>query len=223
MMNNRPNELCQLASVWRGDMPEHGCIAEEKIDGWRAIYIRDHTGQPALFTRNGHPIEGVGHILHRLGQIEEAVGEALFIDGEFQVDGTLAATKAWCEREWKCGGEAGRFFAFDCMPLKEWQRGGTYRPLVERKAILESLSRQSQGDDWTWRQGSRGRDADTPPALVVLPDLWCADAADVRAEARRVWSRDGEGLMLKRDDSPYRRNRNDAWLKVKQGNAAMAA
>lgn len=128
-------QLCQLASGWKGPLPDGGALVEQKIDGFRALYFRGHDGQPKLWTRGGHRIEGVTHILHRLGQIEQSVGQALFIDGEFQVDGTLDATKRWCERGWKVGGEAGQFFAFDCMPEAEWRAGGTDRPVVERNPL----------------------------------------------------------------------------------------
>jgi hypothetical protein len=82
-------------------------VAEQKVDAFRALYLRNREGKPGLWTRNGYPIEGVGHILHQLAAMERIAGEPLMIDGEFCVgDGpdTLATTKAWCERDWKQGG-----------------------------------------------------------------------------------------------------------------------
>jgi ATP-dependent DNA ligase len=216
----RPASLCQLAGVYAGTLPDGGLMQEEKIDGWRAVYLPDHTGRKRLFTRGGHPIEGVEHILHRLAQIERAAGEPIVVDGEFQVAGSLAATKAWCERGWKAGGEAGQLFAFDCLPLTEWRAGGTATPLYERKKRLVDLFAESAGDSWEWRPGSYGRDDKAPP-VVLVEDSWCFDAGDVIAEARRVWARQGEGLMLKDPMSPYRRNRCDAWMKVKADNKWM--
>lgn len=72
-------------------------------------------------------------------------------------------------------------------------------------------------DDWTWRPGSRGRDDKLPP-VVVLPHAWVFDRRDVLEQAERVWAADGEGVMLKDPDSPYRRNRDKAWQKVKREN-----
>lgn len=215
-MFSRPKELCQLAGTWKGDVPIPGLLAEVKVDGWRALYLPDHKGKPRLFTRNGHPIEGTGHIVWQLGRMADAAGEPMIFDGEFQVDGALAATKAWCERGWKQGGEAGQFFAFDCMPLREWQGGGSATRLIERKAILRELLAVANDDCWDWRPGSHGRDAEAPP-VVVVDDEWAFDTRHVMDLANRVWASGGEGLMLKNAEAAYRRNRSDDWLKVKPG------
>jgi len=209
--------LCQLASDWRGTMPADGMVVEEKIDGFRAVYLPDHTGRKRLFTRNGMPIEGVDHILWRLAQIERAAGQSVVIDGEFQVEGTLAATKAWFERGWKGGGVAGRFYAFDILPYEQWERGGWDRPLVERKAWLVELEAAARADTWEWRPGSHG--SDDADAVTVLPDGWTFDTSDVVDEARRVWAAKGEGVMLKDAAAPYQRRRCAAWLKVKAENS----
>jgi len=216
-MRHRPKELCQLAGVWGGDVPEHGLMWEEKRDGWRALYLPDHEGRPTLFTRNGVPIGGTEHILWKLGQMEAAAGERMVFDGEFVVgDDDLVATKAWCESGWRQGGCAGTFHVFDVLTHAEWKAGGSDRPLVERKAMLRALFEQADGDDWTCRPGSHGRDDDAP-AVVVLPDGWAFEATDVLAEARRIWAAEGEGVMLKSPEAPYRRNRSSDWLKVKPG------
>lgn len=212
------NSLCQLAADWRGSTPTGGMLFEEKVDGWRALRLAGIDGKVRLWTRNGMPIEGVSHILQRLAAMETAAGEPMFFDGEFQVDDTLADTKAWCETRWKQGGTAGIFHAFDCMTLAEWRAGGTDRPLIERKAMLRRLFDESEPEDdgWTWAEGSRG--APTPTAVQIVPDSWAFDAADVVSEARRVWAEKGEGLMLKDAESPYQRRRCDAWQKVKAEN-----
>lgn len=212
--------LCQLAGDWRGDVPAGGLMAESKIDGWRAIYLTGIDGKPHLFTRNGHLIEGVGHIIYRLGLMEHAAGEPMFFDGEFQVRGSLGRTKQWCEGGWRHGGEAGIFHAFDCLTMSEWRTGGTDMPLYQRKARLADLARAVDEDDslsWEWRAGSRG-DESWRTSCPILPDQWVWDAGGVLNEARRVWATGGEGLMLKDAEAPYRRNRNAAWQKVKQAN-----
>jgi ATP-dependent DNA ligase len=216
----RPHHLCQLAGTWNGrTVPAGGCMAEEKIDGWRALYFRGRDGQPNLWTRNGFAIEGVGHILHRLALLEQMAGVPMMFDGEFQVGGTLAATKAWCERGWKLGGEAGTFHAFDALPDADWQQGGSSTPLHVRKQMLATMMREADAAplSWEWREGTRGREPDGP-AVVLVKDEWCADMGDVLDLANRVWSADGEGVVLKIFNSPYQRNRNDAWLKVKHPN-----
>lgn len=208
-------DLVQLAGVWDfATVPPGGCMAETKVDGWRAIW-RANSGRKALFTRGGHPIEGVDHILWRLSMIEQVAGRPMIFDGEFQVGGTLAATKQWCERGWKTGGEAGVLHLFDAMPLDDWRRGGSDAPLYQRKQVLADLiaAADAMPEAWDWRPGSHGRD--DPHCVQLLSDEWVSDADDALALARRVWVAGGEGLVLKDAESPYQRKRSDAWRKVK--------
>lgn len=214
---HRHKEFCQLAGTWDfATVPPGGCMAEEKVDGWRALYLRDWQGKPGLFTRGGRPIEGVGHILHRLALIEQCAGARLVFDGEYQAGGCLSATKAWCERGWKAGGEAGTLHLFDAMSMADWQAGGSSTPLYQRKAALagwiEAADRHPQA--WEWRPGTRGKEPEGE-AVKLVRDEWCASVADVMALARRVWMAGGEGLVIKDAESAYVRARSPAWLKVK--------
>ena len=209
-------QLCQLAGDWRGTIPTGGVMVEQKIDGWRGLRFPGIDGKVRLWTRNGMPIEGVGHILYQLERMERAAGEPVMFDGEFQVDGTLAATKHWCESGWKLGGEAGIYHLFDAMPLSAWQAGGDPTPLYQRKAWLKSLVEATAEPDWEWRPGSRGRD-EGATSVVLIDDVWCETAADVADAARRIWAEGGEGVMVKDAEAPYQRGRNSAWLKVKPG------
>lgn len=215
------NSLCQLAADYRGAIPEGGCMVETKVDGWRALYFPGWDGRWRLWSRNGHPIEGTEHIAWRLEQMQRMTGEPMVFDGEFQVDGTLAATKAWCERGWRLGGEAGIFHAFDCLPLAHWERGESPIPAYQRKATLKALWQAVEGDAglaWEWRPGSHGRDEVNPGPVQIVEDEWAFTPADVLGMARRVWAIDGEGLMLKDAEAPYRRLRSPAWMKVKREN-----
>lgn len=210
-------EICQLASAWDFQtLPCGGMLAEEKIDGFRAVYLRDWRGVPRLFTRGGQPIEGVGHILHRLDIMERCAGEPMVFDGEFQVDGCLSATKAWCERGWKGGGEAGTLHLFDCMPAADWKAGGSTEPHYRRRQRLEQLMAAADAHplSWEWRPRSRGKEP-SGPAVVMVEGHWVGDVADVMDAARRIWSAGGEGLMLKDAESPYLRGRQPFWRKVK--------
>jgi ATP-dependent DNA ligase len=210
-------ELVQLASVWDfRTIPSGGMMAETKIDGWRAAYLRNWRGEAGLYTRNGHEIHGVGHILHKLAMLERAAGEPMFFDGEFQVRVCLSATKHWCERGWKGGGEAGTFHLFDAMPLSQWKRGGSDTPLYRRKASLVEImaAADAMPEAWEWREGPRGREPEEP-AVVLLKDEWVANAFDALALARRAWAAKLEGLVLKYAESPYQRKRAPWWMKVK--------
>lgn len=210
-------ELCQLAGAWDFEtVPAGGCMAEQKIDGWRALYIRDWQGHAGLFTRNGQPIEGAGHILHRLSLMEMCAGEPMMFDGEFQVGGALDATKAWCESGWRKGGEAGTLHLFDAMPLADWRRGGSALPLYRRKArLVEMMTAADEHPlSWEWRPRSRGKEPDGP-AVTIIADQWVQDPGEALALARGVWAAGGEGIVLKDAETPYERKRVRHWLKVK--------
>lgn len=217
---SRPSSLCQLAGRYAGRMPEGGMMAEEKIDGWRCVFFPGRDGQRRLWTRGGMPMRGVDHIFARLVEIEAALGAPHVIDGEFQVGGALAATKAHQERGWR-EGSAGTFHAFDCVPLADWERGRCDIPLYERKCALRDALAATRPDpaSWEWREGSRGQNHGIDPVQYV-EDAWLFDDADVRVEAQRVWAQGGEGLMLKAADAPYVRARSDNWLKVKREGVA---
>lgn len=214
-------ELCQLAADYRGTLPPGGAMAEEKFDGWRGLRFPGIDGKVRLWTRGGFAIEGAGHILHHLDLMERVAGEPLFFDGEFQVDGTLLATKTWCERGWKQGSEAGVLHLFDAIPLADWKRGRCDIPLYQRKRRIEAFAGAVEQDpalSWEWRPGSRGRDEAGPIPVHVVADEWISEPGDVLDMARRVWARGGEGCVLKDAESPYVRGRCPAWLKVKQCN-----
>jgi ATP-dependent DNA ligase len=218
------NGLCMLATDWAGEVPAGGMMVEEKFDGIRAMYFRGVDGVNRLWSRNGYIIEGTGHIQHRLSLMERVASQPLFLDGEFVVDSSFAATKAWFERGWKSGNESGTLYLFDLLLYADWKRGRCDTPLHERKKWLESLFRSVEEDpalSWDWRPGSHGRDEDQP-AVVIVPDQWANDADDAIDIAHRVWARGGEGCMLKDAEGKYERGRSIAWQKLKSSSRWLA-
>ena len=206
-----PAELCQLARDWRGGLPDHGTMAEEKVDGVRACWIDGR-----LLTREGMEIGGVGHIAWRIEQAERAEGRKLFVDGEFVAPGGFRETLRHIGQGLRAP-EQGTLHAFDCLYLDEWRENDCDRPLVERKAMLTRIVETTKGlsGQWEWRPGTHGREPDGP-AIEVIPDRWCFDRRDVEAMAAEIWARDGEGVMLKDAETPYRRDRNASWQKYKR-------
>ena len=211
-----PRELCQLAGPWQRSLPLWA-IGEVKHDGWRALWLRDRSGKPGLFTRNGHEIPGTAHIAHELLAFERHAGQRLFLDGEFLVgDGpdTLASTKAWCESGHKLGGTAGVFHCFDGFAYDDWFRGGTDTPLYQRKQAIEAIAAAVAADEahaWDWRPGARG-DEPNPARVVPHVDLWCVD--DALLMVSEMWQANLEGIVIKDANAPYVRQRSQAWAKV---------
>lgn len=213
-----PQTLCQLAGAWDGRSIPPAAITQEKRDGWRALYLRNWQGRPGLYTRGGQEIHGAEHILHELAAWERHAGQPMFFDGEFMVgegSTSLARTKAWCEREWKQGGTAGRFHLFDGFAYVDWQRGGTAMPWHERNRRLRCLADAVAADEehaWTWRPGSRGADDASP--VILEPSRHAYTLQCAIDHAHEIWAGQGEGVVLKDWDAPYLLGRNRAWLKI---------
>ena len=209
-------QLCQLSGNWNRGLPAW-CVGEQKIDAWRALYLRDHEGKPGLWTRGGMPIPGVDHILWELAAWERHAGQRLFLDGEFVVgDGpdTLASTKAWCERDHKLGGTAGRFMVFDGFAYDDWLKGGTDTPWYQRKARIEAIAAAVAADEahrWDWRPGARG---DEPCPVRVVPHVDLFHVDDALCMVAEMWKANLEGIVIKDATAPYVRQRSNAWAKV---------
>ena len=189
----QPSELCMLATKWDCTVPAGGLIVQEKIDGIRALWF---DGQ--LWTREGTPILGVAHVTADLRAIERRAGEPLFLDGELQVDGTLAATTRHFRAAGRYG-DAGLLHLFDALPLADWKADAYDLPLGARLQRLE----HALGDE-------RGA------SVRLLPSRLCGCAATVLAHAAAVWAHGGEGSVGKVAGSAYRRRRSSAWCKVKR-------
>lgn len=216
VIRSRPTSLCQLAGRWAGQMPDGGAMVERKHDGFRCLFFPGLNRQPGLWTRNGMPMPGAGHVLARLLEVEAEMGGRWMIDGEIVVDGSLKATRDHYNHRHRLG-DAGTFYAFDAVPLDDWQRGRSDMLLFERKAALTRAIEATAPDAaaWEWRERSHGAGHGVDPVEMVT-DVWLFDAAEVDAEAHRVWAQGHEGLVIKRADAPYIRARSDDWLKFKR-------
>lgn len=213
----RPQELCHIAGVWRGAMPDGGAMVEQKHDGWRLLWIN---GQ--AFTRNGMPYRGIGHIERSLALLERQFNRPMFLDGEFVVgEGveTLAMTKAHQDRGWR-EGDAGTLHLFDCLPMDDWMADDSDTPLYERKrrlrGAIEGMMAAPEAWEMGWTEG-------VPCPIRFVPDQWAFDARDVERMALDVWSAGGEGVMVKACDTPYRRKLTDAWQKHRRNLARRRA
>jgi ATP-dependent DNA ligase len=210
-LTRRPAELCQLAGVWRGDVEAGGTWCEPKIDGVRAIWRESE-----LVTREGVAIHGAEHIRTALLELEAIAGRPLVFDGEFQVAGSYLATLQHVGKGAKAD-SAGTLWLFDVLPLEVWHGDDDDEPLHKRKAFLAALSAEWEARQraarsaWDWAGHTRQKGP-----IRIMRDEWLPDAAAVHARAQEVWAADGEGLMLKDWEAPYRRSRSNAWRKVKR-------
>jgi len=188
-----PAQLCQLASDWRGKLQPGNWLAQQKVDGVRALWINGD-----LVTREGVSIGGTDHIRRELRELERAAGARLFVDGEFQVDGNLAATMRHFNQRGRYG-DAGTLFVFDVLPHNQWLANASEKPLTARLMQLQRLV-----------------DVTQPKTIRMIPSGPVANEADVTRLAEAMWRADLEGLVVKRADARYERRRSKEWRKVKQ-------
>lgn len=187
-----PTELVQLAGVWRPGPVEMGWSAEEKHDGIRAAWV-----DGALYSREGLPLD-LPDVAADLARLEQRFGQAMMFDGEHVEPGGYLDTLAWLSSPGKRRA-AGTFHLFDAVPLDQWRRDDCPLPLTARRdAIVRALG------DWK------------PEHVRRVTSVAVRSQTAVEMLARTVWAQGGEGLVLKRDDSLYRRGRSPAWLKHKR-------
>jgi ATP-dependent DNA ligase len=189
----RPSELCALATDWKPGPVPSGWVAQEKIDGIRALWI---DGQ--LLTREGVPIECAAHVVPDLQRLERRFGQRMFFDGEYREDGGFHETLAVFNSRGQRAG-AGTFFLFDAVPLEDWRADTSEKPLTARQSEIG------------WALGDWA-----PKWVRRLPARAVASSLMVDVLAKATWAAGLEGLVLKDSRAPYRRQRSASWLKVKQ-------
>lgn len=187
-----PVEMCQLASVWTPSPLPPGWDAEEKHDGVRAIWSK---GQ--LWSREGNPLP-LDHVAADLARLERRFGEPMVFDGEYVESEGFLATLAAIKPGYR-GERRGALHIFDAIPAEQWRTDTCSQPLGSRR---DAIGRAMGG----WKPEHVRR-------VLAVP---VAGRGDVEKLAGEIWARDGEGLVLKRRDSLYRRQRNRDWLKHKR-------
>lgn len=190
----QPASLCQLVRDYAGKLPAaDGCIVEEKKDGWRALWINSE-----LVTREGTPIHGCDHIVAQLQELERKRCRQTFFDGELVVGDSFAETHAHL----RCGGalgDRGTLWLFDMMDMETWRGNACGEALTARRRKLDTLAGEFTGE-----------------AVRVLPWRYFETAAEIEADAAAVIAAGGEGIVMKDPTAVYRRQRSNAWLRIKR-------
>lgn len=208
LWKRRPPHLCQLLGNWKGHA-DKGDWIEQKHDGWRFNWIR---GQ--ALTRNGMPFRGIGHIERALHVLERQFGQPMFFDAEYVVGtgiDTLAQTKAHQDRGWR-DGDAGTLWLFDCLPMTDWEFAESDTPLSERWEALRGSFGGMMAAPEAWEMGWTDG---TPCPLRLVEHSTVESEFSVMLAAKEIWARGGEGVVVKKPSSPYRRTRNESWLKLR--------
>lgn len=183
-----------LVRDYVGEMPSpDGCIVENKIDGWRCLWIDSE-----LVTREGSPIYGADHIIDTLRRLERSIGRPAFFDGEIVVDDSFEATQAHFRSRGR-NGDRGTLHLFDMLDMDVWHGSAPSQPLAARRRRLDTLAGELCSE-----------------AVHVLPWGYSEDRAEVEAQAAEMIRAGSEGLILKDPGSVYQRRRSNAWQRIKR-------
>lgn len=177
----------------------------EKINGLRCIIIK-HNNKIKFMSRQGHLLEGLGHIEKELAQV---MPDSYVLDGELlheDIDGlsseelfnlTTSIVRAKDKDKSKI-----KFFVFDSLPYDEFITGKSNKSYSTRRIKTYKILKNTKSIK-TLRPFYIGTDLNE--AYKLLDELS---------------SQDKEGLMLNINNRKYESKRTDAILKVIKYNIA---
>ena len=190
--------LCQLVGEWRADTaPPEGWLVEEKIDGWRGLWIDGE-----LVTREGATVYGCERVAAACRSLEKVFGRNMFFDGELQIGGSYDLTARHLSARGRAE-ESGEvvMHLFDAMPMDAWHGRAPCLPLRYRRQALEAAMHDRYPQT---------------PALELVPVKYMRSARDVEAYARTQILAGKEGVVVKDARSVYLRDRGPAWRRIKR-------
>ena len=184
--------LAQRPKDWReGTISSGGdWVAEVKLDGIRCLHIDGR-----LVTLEGQPMNCARHCLPALRELEALFGAGpLFFDAEYVEEEGFEAT----QRAYQKGEGQGVLWLFDAVPIEQWRNDTCPATYKQRHAQLMA-NHLAAPSPWVG-------------ALKAFPVANEQAAKDLFG---RVRSEHHEGIVLKRADSLYRRDRTDDWYRMK--------
>lgn len=187
---NAPH-MAQRPIDWReGDIGDDELwYAQVKIDGIRCIYL---SGK--LYTLQGQPMNCARHALEPLRELEASYGVPMMFDAEYvEHEGFEATVSAF-----KKGEGNGTIWLFDAVPYAEWLDD---KPGAPWRARHEQLMLNHK--------------AIVSPWLGALKGFRLRGEAEVLRHFEVMRAHNHEGVVLKRPDAPYARQRNKDWLRIK--------
>lgn len=179
-------------------------LIEPKYDGLRTIIVVDGD-KATVHSRNGKDMPGLGPLAAAF--IKAAPGHYV-IDGEIFADNwgqTVSLTKTYPENlteEERQQLASLKYYAFDCLPLADFQTGYSNLKLLERWKLRDDIVELVQSS--------------SPEANVVKTPYLEANSEDEISKVYGEFIKQGfEGAMIKYPLAPYKFGRTKYWLKLK--------
>lgn len=212
-------------------------FCEPKYDGIRAVFIPRDDGTVIALSREGKPINNVEHIC---AAIAKADANKIVLDGElfvrdFHTTQSITSTQTPHPEALSLV-----FYAFDAIPIDEWDAQEGKIPLYQRKQILaavvdeingivrpaknptERVIQLSEEDEpivareLSPERSSNVSEIDESSFIVrFVPCRLIGSNASSEALFRKAVASGFEGIILKEHDCPYIFKRSKRWMKVK--------
>lgn len=175
-------------------------IITEKLDGCRAVIIKEN-GHISVFSRQGQQIEGLIDIENEV----KLFPDNMVYDGELLLLNSTKLNSADLYRSTvkevrKDGIKKNvEFYAFDMLPLNEFQKGISVKGCLERKRELSDLLKEIR-----------------PQWIKLVPMLYVGNDKNVIYKMLDMVEKDDkEGIMVNAADGKYECKRSSGLLKVK--------
>jgi len=191
-------ELQACASLKKGKEIEGSWIVEPKYDGLRAVIVFENGNCKGVLSRSGRELFNMENIIEELKGIGLKDG---VLDGEVygkDWNETISIVKA---SRGSRDSDKIKFFAFDYIPLEEWNENRGVTRLEDRKATLYHLINVMGGDRLT--------------STVEVPYFGIGSSDEAWSWAKKFLDQGYEGSVIKNMDSVYEFKRSKNWLKLK--------
>lgn len=198
ILGTTAEHLVQKVATFSKNDIKYPCIVQEKYDGVYCIacYVENEVH---FFSRSGNEFLSMNHLQDPINELLTASNSNFIIFEAYSPGTPLNVITGWC-RDSKRQHEGIKGVVHDCLTASEYANNSptTYRERLERLAVAFN-SINSVG-------------------LLLLPDQITAKTyADIDVFVNTIWSRSGEGVVIKNPSAPYTRgSRNVNLMKLKR-------
>lgn len=168
------------------------------LSGWVQLKLDGIGGgmiDRRIVTPQGSPFNAALHCLPGLLRLEERIGCASVIVGEYVEEEGYDATMAAFQR----GEGAGIFWVYDAVPFDQWLVDRCVQPIEERIEILE-----------------RAFAEEPSPFVGLIKSQLIDEPHSVLEGTRTLWGMGFEGTVVKKRRSLYQRRRSPDWMRLKE-------
>lgn len=198
ILDTDAEHLVQKVSTFSKTDIKYPCIVQEKYDGVYCI-ARRINDSVHFFSRSGNEFLSMNHLQDPINELLTSSNSDFIIFEAYSPGTPLNVITGWC-RDSKRQHEEIKGIVHDCLTTGEYSNNSP-TPYQKRLARLVSAFNSVNGAD-----------------RLLLPDQITAKTyADIDLFVNAIWSKSGEGIVIKNPSAPYTRgSRNVNLMKLKR-------